>query len=98
MKDRRKKKLGRAAIARRNGCCRFYAISARAFARCHAVSWNPREKSMKGSTMGATAAIAKFIATTSLKEFPAASIEKAKKALVDTFAVIIAGAGSEVAE
>src|SRR4051812_7081601 len=53
---------------------------------------------MKGSTMGATAAIAKFIVTTSLKEFPAASIEKAKKALVDTFAVIIAGAGSEVAE
>ncbi len=48
--------------------------------------------------MGATATIANFIASTSTRDFPAESIEKAKKALADTFAVIIAGAGSEVAD
>jgi 2-methylcitrate dehydratase PrpD len=48
--------------------------------------------------MGATATIAKFIAATSTRDFPADSTEKAKKAIADTFAVIIAGAGSEVAE
>lgn len=48
--------------------------------------------------MGATAAIAEFIARTSIADFPPASTEKAKKALADTFAVIVAGAGSEVAE
>ncbi|MCX7135081.1 MAG: MmgE/PrpD family protein, partial [Proteobacteria bacterium] len=53
---------------------------------------------MKGTTMGATAAIAEFIARTSISDFPPASTEKAKKALADTFAVIVAGAGSEVAE
>src|SRR5215218_4010041 len=47
--------------------------------------------------MGATAAIADFIAKTSTRDFPAASTEKAKKAIADTFAAIIAGAGSEVA-
>jgi 2-methylcitrate dehydratase PrpD len=48
--------------------------------------------------MGATATIAQFIANTSTADFPAGSAEKAKKAIADTFAVIIAGAGSEVAE
>jgi 2-methylcitrate dehydratase PrpD len=48
--------------------------------------------------MGATAAIAEFITHTSVADFPPASTEKAKKALADTFAVIVAGAGSEVAE
>ena len=48
--------------------------------------------------MGATATIAKFIAATSTRDFPAESTEKAKKAIADTFAVIIAGAGSEVAQ
>lgn len=48
--------------------------------------------------MGATAAIAEFIAGTTLQSFPVESIDKAKKALADTFAVIVAGAGSEVAE
>ena len=48
--------------------------------------------------MGATSAIAEFIVNTSIADFPAASSEKAKKAIADTFAVIIAGAGSEVAE
>ena len=48
--------------------------------------------------MGATAAIANFIANTSTADFPADSTEKAKKAIADTFAAIIAGAGSEVAE
>ena len=47
--------------------------------------------------MGATAAIAAFIADTSTRDFPPDSTEKAKKAIADTFAVIIAGAGSEVA-
>lgn len=48
--------------------------------------------------MGATAAIAEFIARASIADFPPASTEKSKKALADTFAVIVAGAGSEVAE
>lgn len=48
--------------------------------------------------MAATAAIANFIATSSLGNFPHESIDKAKKAIADTFAVIVAGAGSEVAE
>ena len=47
--------------------------------------------------MGATAAIATFINDTSLRDFPADSTDKAKKAIADTFAAIIAGAGSEVA-
>ena len=48
--------------------------------------------------MAATAAIANFIATSSLGNFPHESIDKAKKAIADTSAVIVAGAGSEVAE
>ena len=48
--------------------------------------------------MGATAAIAEFIAHTSTSDFPDDSTDRAKKALADTFAVIVAGAGSEVAE
>ena len=50
------------------------------------------------STTGATAAIASFVATTSLSDLPPAAVEKSKKAIADTFAVILAGAGSEVAE
>ena len=37
--------------------------------------------------MGATSAIAEFIVNTSIADFPAASTEKAKKAIADTFAV-----------
>ncbi len=48
--------------------------------------------------MGATTAIATFIANTSRRDFPPESEEKAKKAIADTFAAIAAGAGSEVAE
>jgi 2-methylcitrate dehydratase PrpD len=48
--------------------------------------------------MGATASIAAFIAKTSTRDFPSESSEKARKAIADTFAVMIAGAGSEVAE
>jgi len=47
--------------------------------------------------MGATASIAAFIAKTSTRDFPSESSEKARKAIADTFAVMIAGAGSEVA-
>ncbi len=47
--------------------------------------------------MGATATIATFIARTSTADFPPGSAEKAMKAIADTFAAIIAGAGSEVA-
>src|SRR6185436_778200 len=39
-----------------------------------------------------------FITTTSAADLPAGAVEKAKKAITDTFAVILAGAGSEVAE
>ena len=38
--------------------------------------------------MGATAAIAEFIVTTSAADFPAGSDEKAIKVIADTFAVI----------
>src|SRR5450759_149519 len=48
--------------------------------------------------MGATAAIATFIANTSTRDFPADSTDKAKKAIAANFAVIIAGAGSEVGD
>ena len=47
---------------------------------------------------GATEAIASFLAKSSLADLPAGSEEKAKKAIADTFAVILAGAGAEVAE
>src|SRR5262245_56914140 len=47
--------------------------------------------------MGATEAIAEFISRTSYADFPQAAAEKAAKAIADTFAVILAGAGSEEA-
>ncbi len=48
--------------------------------------------------MGATAAIAGFIVNTTAADFPAGSNEKAIKVIADTFAVILAGVSSEVAE
>ena len=48
--------------------------------------------------MGATAAIADFIVKTSAADFPAGSDDKALKVIADTFAVILAGVSSEVAE
>ena len=48
--------------------------------------------------MGATAAIAAFVVDTPSGDFPPESAEKAKKTIADTFAAIVAGAGSEVAE
>jgi 2-methylcitrate dehydratase PrpD len=45
---------------------------------------------------GLTEALAQFIHDKSLQDFPPAAFDKAKKALADTFAVILAGAGSEV--
>jgi 2-methylcitrate dehydratase PrpD len=53
---------------------------------------------MNASPTGATEAIASFIASTSLADLPSGAVEKAKKAITDTFAAILAGAGSEVAE
>jgi 2-methylcitrate dehydratase PrpD len=47
---------------------------------------------------GATEAIASFVATTSLAALPPAAVSRAKKAIADTFAAILAGASSEVAE
>ena len=46
---------------------------------------------------GATERVASFIGSTSLAALPADAIPKAKKAIADTFAVILAGVGSEVA-
>lgn len=46
---------------------------------------------------GATERIASFIGSTSLEALPADAIPKAKKAIADTFAVILSGVGSEVA-
>lgn len=48
--------------------------------------------------MGATATIADFIVKTRTADFPDGSNEKALKVIADTFAVILAGVGSEVAE
>src|SRR4051812_11805616 len=47
---------------------------------------------------GATERVASFIHGTDLDAVPPDAIAKAKKAIADTFAVILAGAGSEVAE
>jgi 2-methylcitrate dehydratase PrpD len=46
---------------------------------------------------GLTESIADFVADTGANDFPAQATEKAKKIVADTFACIIAGAGSEVA-
>ena len=54
--------------------------------------------STSDSMTGATAAIASFLAATSLADLPPDAAEKSKKAIADTFAAILAGAGSEVAE
>ena len=47
---------------------------------------------------GSTEAIAQFICSTSLADLPAEAVDRSKKAIADTFAAILAGAGSEVAE
>jgi 2-methylcitrate dehydratase PrpD len=47
---------------------------------------------------GLTETIASFIADAGLHSVPADAIENSKRVLADTFAVILAGAGSEVAE
>lgn len=47
---------------------------------------------------GATEAVASFISRTSLGALPADAPEKAAKVIADTFAVMLAGAGSEVRE
>ena len=47
---------------------------------------------------GLTEAIAAFIADTRAEDAPPGADEKSKKVLADTFAAILAGAGSEVAE
>jgi 2-methylcitrate dehydratase PrpD len=46
---------------------------------------------------GLTEALADFIHATTLQDAPPDAIDKAKKAIADTFAVMLAGAGSEVA-
>jgi 2-methylcitrate dehydratase PrpD len=46
---------------------------------------------------GLTEALAQFIQAKAWQDFPPEAVEKAKKALADTFAVILAGAASEVA-
>jgi 2-methylcitrate dehydratase PrpD len=46
---------------------------------------------------GLTKALAQFIHDKTVQDFPPEALEKAKKALADTFAVVLAGAGSEVA-
>jgi 2-methylcitrate dehydratase PrpD len=46
---------------------------------------------------GLTETVARFIEGAALQHMPAAAPEKAKKVIADTFAVIVAGAGSELA-
>lgn len=48
--------------------------------------------------MGATATIAEFIVNTRTQDFPANTVENAKKVLADTYAVLLAGVSSEVSE
>ncbi|MGE5525695.1 MAG: MmgE/PrpD family protein [Rhodospirillaceae bacterium] len=48
--------------------------------------------------MGLTETVARFIARSTLNDMPAEAPEKAKKVIADTFAAILAGAGSEVAQ
>lgn len=50
------------------------------------------------SMAGATEAIATFITRTSFSDLPPGAPEKAARAIADTFAAILAGAGSEVTE
>ena len=47
---------------------------------------------------GLTETLARFIHEKNLSDVPAVACEKAKKVIADTFAVILAGAGSELAE
>jgi 2-methylcitrate dehydratase PrpD len=47
---------------------------------------------------GATARVAAFIASTRLEDLPSEVLPRAKAAIADTFAAILSGAGSEVAE
>ena len=47
---------------------------------------------------GLTESIARFVVGADRRSLPAVAIENAKRVLADTFAVILAGAGSEVAE
>jgi len=47
---------------------------------------------------GLTEAVARFVAASGVDDFPPEAMEKAKKVVADTFACIIAGAGSETAE
>ena len=47
---------------------------------------------------GLTEIIARMIVERSLEDFPEGTIDKAKKVIADTFAVILSGAGSEVRE
>jgi 2-methylcitrate dehydratase PrpD len=46
---------------------------------------------------GLTEALAQFIHDKTLQDFPPEALAKAKKAVADTFAVMLAGAGSEIA-
>jgi 2-methylcitrate dehydratase PrpD len=49
------------------------------------------------ATSGLTGALARLIVSSTLASVPAAAVGKSKKVLADTFATIVAGAGSEVA-
>ena len=46
---------------------------------------------------GLTETVARFIAEKSLADCPEVAIDKTKKVIVDSFAAILSGAGSEVA-
>ena len=53
----------------------------------------------KNNTMtGLTQTLARFIRASSLGDLPEGAVDKAKKAIADTFAVMLAGAGSALAE
>ncbi|HEV7393067.1 MAG TPA: MmgE/PrpD family protein, partial [Burkholderiales bacterium] len=47
---------------------------------------------------GATARVASFICGAALEALPPSAVPKAKKAIADTFAAILSGAGSELSQ
>jgi len=60
------------------------------------ISFQISNGSMNAPLKGLTESIACFITANSLSDIPPVALDKAKKAIADTFAVILAGAGAEV--
>src|SRR5215475_1165293 len=97
---------GRAAGAAGGGCCtkpgdliqRALSLTAEHWQSPLPLTSHGAPRDRTGATMtGLTAALAEFIHVKTLDDVPPEALDKAKKAIADTFAVMLAGAGSEVA-